>query len=326
MSTDAGLSWLPAQRIPKERASMSDDIAICLPYLHLAYQDVSTGPPVEIYYQRSSDVGQTWSLPLMVSEDDIWGGQRASIAVDNDANIYIDWWDYKNSPYAWTGSIFLRKGVNNGTNWDTIQNLTTLYRAKISDIAVQGNNVHIVWMDQRDYPGSPFDSFEIYYRYSSDRGNTWGPETRLTYDPHQSTDPRLAADSNFVYLVWTDDRDLDSSFYLNEIYFKRGYIEADIKLENDILSAPQTFQVFPSISWGTVRCYCDLIKSQVWSLDVFDIMGRKVWHYTGSGKRVDLVWGYKDKSGKEVRNGVYFIMLRTGRNSYQRKVIFLKGG
>src|SRR4030042_3295724 len=134
---------------------------------------------MEVFHQYSSDCGQTWSVPVMLSEQDMWACQYPSSAVDNDSNVFVNWYDYKNSPYAWTGSIFVRHATNNGAAWDTIQNITTLYRAKRPDISVQNDNLHVVWMDQRDYPGSPFDSFEIYYRHSSDKGNTWGPETRL---------------------------------------------------------------------------------------------------------------------------------------------------
>lgn len=322
ISTDAGFSWLPAQQVPKDRASIDDAIAVCLPFLHLTFQGNTV--PIEILYQRSTDIGQTWSLPIMLSEPDMWTGQIPSIATDNDSNVYVDWWDYKESPYAWTGSIFLRKGVNNGTAWDTIQNLTTLYRARISDIAVQDSNVHVVWMDHRDYPGSPFDSFEIYYRYSSDKGNTWGPETRLTYEPHQSTTPRLAVDSGFVYLVWADNRDLDSAGRGYEVYFKRGDYEGGIDSKQNGELCHLVFYVYPNPSQCVVNCYCDLLKSQAWTIDIFDILGRKVRQYAGSGKRGDVIWDGKDEKGKEVRSGVYFIRLQTGIMIYQQKVVLLK--
>jgi len=324
ISTDAGFSWLPAQQIPKERAAIDDDIAVCLPFLHLTYEGDTV--PVEIYYQRSSDVGQTWSDSIMLSEADMWTGQIPSIAVDHDSNVYVDWWDYKNSPYAWTGSIFFRKSVNSGATWDTIQNITTLYRARLSDIAVFGNDVHIVWLDQRNYPGSPFDSFEIYYRYSSNKGNTWGPETRLTNDPCDSQWPRLAVDTGFVYLVWADNRDLDSIWRCYEIYFKRGHIEVGIETEKYVLSSPQIFQITPSLSRDEVRCYYNLSQSRGWMIDVFDVCGRKVWHSEGFAQRGEVIWDCKDNRGKEVRNGVYFIRFKVGEMIHQKKVVIIKGG
>ncbi len=327
LSYDGGATWSAQYQIPR-RPLGDRKVQIMDQYIHLApcgYPS-DTSVILEVFHQYSSDCGQTWSQPVILSEQDIWGGQWSSIAVDQDSNIYVDWWDYKNSPYAWTGSIFTRIGSNNGAAWDTIQNITTLYRAKRPDIAAQDSNVHVVWMDQRDYPGSPFDSFEVYYRYSSDRGNTWSLETRLTNDPHQSTTPRLAVDSGFVYLVWADNRDLDSLWRGYEVYFKRGNIEVGVKTEKDILSSPLIFQILPSISRDKVRCYYDLLKSQAWTVDILDILGRKVRHFTGYGQRGEVIWGCRDKRGKKVRSGVYFIRLQAGEKSFQQKVIILKGG
>ena len=326
ISTNCGFSWLPAQQVPKNQGGFTDDIAVHLPFIHLVYG--GTTYPADIYYKRSTDIGQTWCDSIMLSENDIWIGQYPSIAVDRDSNIYVDWWDYKNSPYAWTGSIFFRRSLDdNSASWDTIQNITTLYRAKLSHIAVFENDVHIVWMDQRDYSGSPFDSFEIYYRYSSDRGNSWGPETRLTNDPNNSQDASLAVNSTGVYLVWADNRDLDSAGRGYEVYFKRGEYESGGIISKDSKeTSPQFFHIYPNPSYSAVRCDSRVLDDERCIVEVFDIQGRKVWSCIYDKAPVEVVWDGRDKEGKEVRSGVYFIRLRTGKNNYQQKVVLLKGG
>ena len=328
LSYNGGVSWSPQYQIPRQPLS-DRKVQINGSYIHLSPEGYPTDTSVifEVFHQYSSDCGQSWSQPVMLSEQDIWHSFGSVIAIEEDSMVYVDWTDGKNTPYPYTGNIFLRVSSNYGASWDTIQNMTTLYRAKRPDIATQGDDVHVVWMDDRDYPGSPpFDSFEIYYRYSSDRGNTWGPETRLTYDPNDSEDPRLAVDAGFVYLVWADNRDLDSIWRGYEVYFKRGNIEVGIEAEKDIFLSLLNFQILSSICRDEVRCYCDLSKSQDWTIDIFDILGRKVWEYSGTGKRVWVMWGCKDKRGEEVRTGVYFVRLRTEGKSYQQKVIILKGG
>jgi hypothetical protein len=327
LSYNGGATWstqyqIPRQQLGDKKVQMKDS------YIHLAPHGYPTDTSVifEVFHQYSSDCGQTWSEPLMLSEQDIWGGQWSSIAVDHDSNVYVDWWDYKNSPYAWTGSIFIRNGASNGATWDTIQNITTLYRARISDIAAFSNDVHVVWMDQRDYPGSPFDSFEIYYRYSSNKGNTWGPETRLTNDPHQSTTPRLAADSGFVYLVWADNRDLDSIWYGYEVYFKRGDYIPGVEMKKTMFPLGWVFQVFPSLSRDKIWCYYNFSESENWVIGIYDILGREIQQYAGSGREGQVIWDSKEVRGKEVRSGVYFIRLQVEKKSYQQKVIILRGG
>lgn len=327
LSYDGGATWSAQYQIPR-RPLGDTKVQIVGQYIHLVAEGYATDTSVipEVFHQYSSDCGQTWSKPVMFSEQDIWGSQWPSIAVDCDSNVYVSWWDYKNSPYSWTGSIFTRVGASNGAIWDTIQNITTLYRAKRCDIAAYGNGVHVVWMDQRDYPGSPFHGFEVYYRYSSDRGNTWGPETRLTNDPNQSQDPRLAVDSGYVYLVWADNRDLDSAVRGYEVYFKRGRIEGGIETKKCVLSFPQIFEISSSIFRDEMRCYYNFSEARDWRIDVFDICGREVWHNEGFGQRGEVIWSCKDKRGRPVRSGVYFIRLQTGEKSYQQKVIILRGG
>ena len=324
ISTDCGFSWLPAQQVPKNRAGFTDDIAVHLPFLHLVYG--GTTSPADIYYKHSTNIGQNWCDSIMLSVNDIWTGQYPSITVDRDSNIYVDWWDYKNSPYAWTGSIFFRRSLDNSASWDTIQNITTLYRARLSHIAVFENDVHVVWLDQRDYPGSPFDSFEIYYRYSSDRGNSWGPETRLTDDPNDSQDARLAVNSTGVYLVWADNRDLDSAGRGYEVYFKRGEHEPGGIISNNRETSPQFFRIYPNPSFGLVGCNTQVLDEGRCIIEVFDIEGRKVWSCICDNTPKGVVWDGRDRKGKEVRTGVYFIRLRTGKNNYQQKVVLLRGG
>lgn len=59
--------------------------------------------------------------------------------------------------------------------------------------------------------------WEIYYRRSSDRGSTWGPDTRLTTAPLPSARPSIAAAASELHVVWFDFRDGNA-----EIYYKRS--------------------------------------------------------------------------------------------------------
>ena len=71
----------------------------------------------------------------------------------------------------------------------------------------------------------------------------------------------------------------------------------------------------------------DLPKSSFVSLDIFDVLGRKVTtliyeHLTAGSKRVQ--WDGRDNTGAEVASGVYFYRLRTGDHVEVRKMVMLK--
>lgn len=325
LSYDGGVTWTVENQIPRPARFGDRKVQMKSPFIQLAPQGYPTDTSViiEVFHQFSSDCGQTWSQPVILSERDKWASQEPSIAANADSNVYVTWFDFKNSPYLYTGSVFTRLGSNNGNIWDTIQNITTLYRAKRPDIAVYGDNVHVVWQDDRDAPNpNGLDGFEIYYRYSSDKGNTWGPETRLTKDTMNSRGPRLAVNDVGVYLVWTDNRNPGRGY---EVYFKRGAY-ARISTEDMRFLFCSDFRVFPNPSQGKVRCCFAFLKPEEWSFDVFDILGRRVRHYRGFSASGEVIWDTKDEQGKEVRNGVYIIRFKALNTAYQQKVIIFKGG
>ncbi len=74
------------------------------------------------------------------------------------------------------------------------------YNFAHSIAADESGRVHVVWYDKRD------GNSQIYYKRSADRGETWEPEVRLSYDPALREHPAIAASGNHVYVVWHDTR------------------------------------------------------------------------------------------------------------------------
>lgn len=109
-------------------------------------------------------------------------------------------------------------------------------------IAANVNNVHIVWWDYRD------GNYEIYYKRSSDNGNTWGLDTRLTFNDSASISPSIAVTGNIIHVVWYDYRDGNA-----EIYYRRSTDDgitwgADIRLtSNPAYSGIPSFSVSGNI-------------------------------------------------------------------------------
>lgn len=78
-------------------------------------------------------------------------------------------------------------------------------------IAANGDTIHVFFSDNRD------GNDEIYYKRSTDNGNTWGNDIRLTNASNLSWCPSAAVSGSFVHLVWHDSRDGNE-----EIYYKRS--------------------------------------------------------------------------------------------------------
>jgi peroxiredoxin len=95
------------------------------------------------------------------------------------------------------------------------------------NIGASGDTLHVVFYDNRD------GNYNIYYKRSTDGGDTWEEDVRLTNEETTSRTPCLAVEGDFVHTAWNDDRDGN-----REIYYKRSSDggntwSEDIRLTND---------------------------------------------------------------------------------------------
>jgi len=68
-----------------------------------------------------------------------------------------------------------------------------------------GGFVHVVWYDSRHWNNG---YQEVYYRHSSDDGETWGPSTRLTYEyTNHQRDATIAVSDSIVHVAYHDVSD-----------------------------------------------------------------------------------------------------------------------
>jgi hypothetical protein len=70
----------------------------------------------------------------------------------------------------------------------------------LAPITTSGNNVYIVW------PSNQTGHLEIFFRSSSDNGQTFVDKVNLSNTPNvDSIDPQLATSGNHVYISWWED-------------------------------------------------------------------------------------------------------------------------
>ncbi len=152
--------------------------------------------------------------------------------------VHVVWQDDRDGNYE----IYYKRSTDGGLSWWTDTRLTNYSAASNAPtIAVSNDNVHVVWVDERD--GNP----EIYYKRSTDGGISWGADTRLTNNSFLSTYASVAVYGSSaeggVYVIWQDERDLNW-----EIYYKRSTNGgtswgADTRLTNNAGSS-----LYPSIA------------------------------------------------------------------------------
>ena len=228
----AGLTDMPHMTVDNNPAS---------PYYGRLYTTWTDWIDGHIYVTTSDDAGATWSVPVDISGHA--AVQAAWPAVDPvNGDVYVAWVHWDVTPD--TIDIEAVRSTDGGVTWNYITNpmsnqwnprdataTTTCGRNALNgnirywpapQIAVDHNsNLHVVYSYDPD--GQDFgDVVNVYYRRSTDRGATWGPEIQLN-DDATATDqwfPALAvADNGTVGAFWYDRR-LDAANNFMFDYYK----------------------------------------------------------------------------------------------------------
>ena len=132
--------------------------------------------------------------------------QRAIVA--DGQNIHVVWYDAFIGNYL----IYYTRSTDGGTTWRQDTNLIlTNYEATKPCIAVTGNYLHVAWVDRR------IGNDEVYYKYSTNGGVSWGPDIRMTDNVYNSQQPTIDASGQNVILMWDDN--ISGNY---EIYYKRS--------------------------------------------------------------------------------------------------------
>lgn len=188
--------------------------------LHVVWADDRNGYD-DIYYANSTDGGDTWSSSVCVDDASSVHARAPSIAVDDEGNVYVVWYDDRSGNY----DVYFAKSTDGGITWtkpNTRVNDVTTYQQQVPSIAVFGNgataNVYVAWTDNRFAATNDMD---VYLSNSTDGGNTFNTSICVNDDftNEYQLSPSVAVDNNGnLYVAWYDRRNLINY----DIYFRRS--------------------------------------------------------------------------------------------------------
>ncbi len=228
LTNNTALSFTPLviKGVAANRPPMTD--------VHVVWADFRDGN-FEIYYKGSPDGGSTWGTDIRQTNNTA-GSLTPTVAV-MDSVVHILWGDQRDG----NGEIYYKSSTDAGVTWGVDTRLTNSSGDSFSPtVALSGAVVHLAWVDRRDNGYS-----EIYYKRSTNRGVSWGGDTRLTTaDSLHSEYPSLSVSGQDVHLVWSDQR----NGITGEIYYKRSLDggsnwEVDTRLTNNT-----GYSRYPSVS------------------------------------------------------------------------------
>ena len=119
-------------------------------------------------------------------------------------NVYAVWSNTNGTTNA-DPDIFFSSSSDNARTFDEPINLSNSNGNSTNpEIAASGNNVYVVWSDTNGAEGGKED---IFFSSSSDNGVSFGKPINLSDNERNSTNPKVAASGNNVYVVWADSRE-----------------------------------------------------------------------------------------------------------------------
>ncbi|MHC4798067.1 MAG: hypothetical protein ACYTF1_15625, partial [Planctomycetota bacterium] len=237
-STDGGKTW-PQITIPFQgitRASFHDKEWIATDpetgFIYIVWALFSLYAASQMMFSRSTDGGQTWTRPIVITDisSTEFSVQGSAITVDADGIIHIIWIDFENEQLRYTYS------TDKGRNFAEPMDVTGVqpiardglpnnnYRTPtLPALAVDrsGGEYHgrlyATWNDGRN---GDSDSYLI---YSKDGGATWGSPIRVNDDKlgngkDQFFSTVCTSPQGYVQLIFYDRRD-DPDNTLLTVYY-----------------------------------------------------------------------------------------------------------
>ena len=223
-----GTSWEPIEEISielRDEEEVNPSIAIEGNEVHVVWEERRFGDR-DIYYRRFD--GLTWRPELEVSMDPTTGYQHDPAIAVYGNDVHVVWEDRRD----FDPDIYYRRF--DGTTWQPELEISTDMGTEWQrdpSIAVDGNNVHVVWADPGD------GDFDIYHRYYD--GTNWQPALDISTDAttEEQERPSVAAYNGEVHVVWEDRWDGDGDIYYR--HFDGIAWTSEIEISTDALTEDQ---------------------------------------------------------------------------------------
>ena len=278
--------------------------------VHIVYEDERASlTNTEIYYRRSTNSGVNWDAEIRLTNN---SAQSWNPHITSEGNsVYVVFDDDRTGNHE----IYFKRSTNNGINWSSDAILTINSASSGSPaISVSGIYTHIVWGDSRD------GNSEIYYKFSTNSGSSWGSDTRLTNNSGESRGANVCLSGNVVNVLWYDDRNGN-----NEIYYKRNPTGNPTGIEIISSEIPERFslsQNFPNPFNPTTNFEFTVPNRGFVNVTIFDAMGRVVETLVNEELKpgtYEAEW-----RASKFSSGVYFYKLTSGDFSETKRMVMIK--
>ena len=322
ISNDYGSTFATRSPIPQILvARLFSGFAATPTGLHgLTAQPLQVNGKAVVVYYRSSDYGQTWDTPRVLSTIDNYNKRVNDFSAVND-NVYAVWTDGKYGGFPFTGSVLARRSSDGGVTFEPEQILSSNNTFRYS-VDSRVSIVSISWDSDED--GSGVYS-HVYYTVSRNSGLSFCTPARIEQTFFATEAPDIAAGQNlFLAASWRDS----GVFPQSKIFFTRSENLTGVRDEQN--TVPDEFSLadpFPNPFNPTVTIQYSIREPAAVTIDFYNVLGQKV----RSLERQQVMpgthrkeWNGKDDAGRVLPSGVYVVRVNAGNRFQHKKVVYLK--
>ena len=308
-STDYGITWGADTRLTNDAAvSLQACVVFTGSTLHISWHD-NRNSNDEVYYRRSTDGGQTWEAEVRITT---LPGASFFASMHAAGNLVLIAW-VENSDG--NPEIYSRRSTDLGITWEA--NVRHTNNAAISirpTVSITGSNIHLVYQDNVD------GNDEIYYRVSTNSGQSFSSSLRLSNDTAYSVYPCHTVSDAGIHAIWRDFRDGNW-----ELYYKRnptGNLVNIQILTNEFPTEYMLSQNYPNPFNPVTNIKFSVAKTGLVKLSVFDITGKEMAMLVNEELNAGT-YNY-DFNALHLSNGIYFYRLETNNFTETKKMVLVK--
>lgn len=147
--------------------------------LHIVYEDRREEPygPRDIFYQQSTDGGETFSEPQKLNDEDpdeLYAQVNPNISLAPNGRLDVAWWDWRDGAALYGNDVYYTHSVNDGDTWSN--NVRVTDQSIDRRIGYWGNNA-----DMRSRPGIASTDHAARIAWSDTRLAVAGANTQDIY-------------------------------------------------------------------------------------------------------------------------------------------------
>lgn len=167
-----------------------------------------------VHYTRSLDNGAHWEPVIVVSDTGTQGALTPGLAAEG-SDVYLIW--NQETGNVNTHKLWFSKSNDSGRSFTDAEVLSGNNNHWSTDgrIEVLDGNLYVAWA----YDTS-FSNQEVFFKRSTDKGETWGPDVQMTSANWPSFHVGVGVSGNKVHLLWEDERDPFGGSH--KIFYKRS--------------------------------------------------------------------------------------------------------